>query len=159
MLELTRIRKWLVIILITGCSSGAVADSQGVSLPQLPAAKGEQCVEPTDVMRRNHYEFILHQRDETMHKGIRSSKYSLTDCIDCHVLPDENKHYLTHQDSEHFCVSCHEYAAVKIDCFQCHSSKPVTPADTSKDTGASSNRALLKSKLAQMHNLPLQLNK
>jgi hypothetical protein len=23
-----------------------------------------------------------------------------------------------------FCVSCHAYAAVKIDCFECHASKP-----------------------------------
>jgi hypothetical protein len=25
---------------------------------------------------------------------------------------------------DHFCQSCHNYAAVKIDCFECHSSKP-----------------------------------
>ena len=23
-----------------------------------------------------------------------------------------------------FCLSCHSYAAVKIDCFECHSGKP-----------------------------------
>jgi hypothetical protein len=23
-----------------------------------------------------------------------------------------------------FCVACHQYAAVKIDCFECHTGKP-----------------------------------
>ena len=29
--------------------------------------------------------FILHQRDETVHRGIRTTKYSLRGCIDCHA--------------------------------------------------------------------------
>ena len=41
--------------------SGAAAD--GHLMPPLPEAKGEQCVEPTEVMRRRHAQFILHQRD------------------------------------------------------------------------------------------------
>jgi hypothetical protein len=27
-----------------------------------------------------------------------------------------------------FCVSCHTYAAVRIDCFECHASKAVAQA-------------------------------
>ena len=55
-----------------------------------PEGEGVECVEEEDVMRRDHMNFILHQRDETMHQGIRTSKYSFAECIDCHVEPDEN---------------------------------------------------------------------
>ena len=49
------------------------------------AAQLESCVEPTEFMRRNHMEVIKHQRDETVHNGIRSTKHSLAGCIECHV--------------------------------------------------------------------------
>ena len=48
------------------------------------AADEKSCVEPTDFMRRNHMEVIKHQRDETVHGGIRSTKHSLAGCIACH---------------------------------------------------------------------------
>ena len=38
-------------------------------------------------MRRNHMELIKHQRDATVHDGIRGTKHSLAGCIDCHVVP------------------------------------------------------------------------
>ncbi len=100
-------------------STGLLA---GSLIPDLPPAKpgANQCVEPTDVMRKKHYSFILHQRDETMHKGIRTTKYSLNECIACHVQPREDGSYPKHSDSDHFCNTCHEYAAVSVDCFQCH---------------------------------------
>lgn len=81
------------------------------------------CVEPTDEMRANHMEYILDQRDATMHEGIRTKQYSLVQCINCHVsdAPDAPRY-----DSEkHFCNSCHTYASVSIDCFQCHADRPV----------------------------------
>ena len=40
-------------------------------------------------MRERHWEFILHQRDETVHKGIRTTRHSLKNCLECHVQPDE----------------------------------------------------------------------
>ena len=48
-------------------------------------AQGDKCVEPTDEMRRNHMNLLLHQRDQTMHKGIRTVKHSLKNCVDCHA--------------------------------------------------------------------------
>ena len=36
-----------------------------------------------------------------------------------------------------FCVSCHSYAAVKIDCFECHASKPRTAPPAPRAAGAS----------------------
>ena len=81
------------------------------------------CVEPTDEMRANHMEYILDQRDATVHEGIRTKQYSLVECINCHVsdAPDAPRY-----DSEkHFCNSCHTFASVSIDCFQCHADRPV----------------------------------
>ena len=98
----------------------------GTPLPIIhePEGEGVKCVEPEEVMRRDHMNFILHQRDETMHKGIRTSKYSLAECIDCHVQPDDNGNIASVDSKEHFCNSCHEYAGVTIDCFECHADKP-----------------------------------
>lgn len=89
-----------------------------------PEGEGVECVEPEDVMRRDHMNFILHQRDETMHRGIRTSKYSFAECIDCHVQPDENGNIAGIETKDHFCNSCHEYSAVTIDCFECHADRP-----------------------------------
>lgn len=89
-----------------------------------PEGEGVECVHPEDEMRRNHMNYILHQRDETMHEGIRTEQHSLAKCIDCHIEPDENGHIANHDDEEHFCNSCHQYASVQIDCFECHADKP-----------------------------------
>ena len=103
-----------------------IAGLTGTPLPIIhePEGEGVECVEPEDVMRRDHMNFILHQRDETMHNGIRTSKYSFSECIDCHVQPDENGNIAGIESKEHFCSSCHEYAAVTIDCFECHADRP-----------------------------------
>ena len=100
-----------------------------VASPVIPKAKAKAneefgCVEPLDVMRKNHMEFILHQRDDTMYKGIRTSKYALAECINCHVVPDQNGNYASYNEEEHFCNACHTYAAVNIDCFGCHRDTP-----------------------------------
>ncbi len=92
-----------------------------VPLPaiQIDKAQGEKCVEPTEVMRRNHMNFILHQRDETMHRGIRTVKHSLRNCVNCHADPKTGS--VLGKDG--FCETCHSYAAVSIDCFGCHTPK------------------------------------
>jgi hypothetical protein len=103
-----------------------VTGSAETPLPVIhePEGEGVQCVEPEEVMRREHMNFILHQRDETMHRGIRTSKYSLAECIDCHVQPDESGNIASIDSEEHFCNSCHEYSGVTIDCFECHADRP-----------------------------------
>lgn len=107
-------------VLALSFSAPALAgDASRVEMPVLPKAKGEQCVEPTDVMRRNHMDYLQHHRDETMHKGIRTKKYSLKECLECHVPATTTK-----ATEEHFCKSCHMYAGVRPDCFQCHATKP-----------------------------------
>lgn len=102
----------------------------GPPLPDIPEAnerysETQGCVEPTDLMRKNHMEFILHKRDLTMREGVRSKQHSLQECINCHVPKQEaGKEPVRYGDPEHFCSSCHTYAAVKIDCFSCHRDTP-----------------------------------
>jgi len=110
---------FLILLLI----SPILAD---VPKPHIPeAVKGEQCVEETDYMRRNHMDLLMHRRDETMHKGIRTRKHSLQNCLTCHAVKDKQQNIISIKDERHFCRSCHAYAAVKIDCFDCHSSTPI----------------------------------
>ena len=87
--------------------------------PTVKITKGEQCVEPTEEMRRNHMQMILHQRDDTVHRGVRTSKHSLKNCIDCHADPVTDS--VLGKDG--FCESCHSFAAVSMDCFSCHTHK------------------------------------
>ncbi|HHO69340.1 MAG TPA: hypothetical protein ENK12_09935 [Gammaproteobacteria bacterium] len=94
-------------------------------IPERHFSEELECVQPEDEMRRNHMKYILHQRDETMHKGIRTRRYSLEECINCHAVKDDNGEYVRIEDSRHFCATCHTYAAVDIDCFQCHADVPV----------------------------------
>ena len=86
--------------------------------------KAEQCVESEEIMRRDHMEFIKHQRDETMRDGVRTGKYSLKGCIDCHAINGDDGKPVTVSNPKHFCAGCHRAAAVKLDCFECHRSTP-----------------------------------
>ena len=89
-----------------------------------PSDESLKCIQPEDEMRRNHMNYILHQRDITMHEGIRTETDSLAKCIDCHVEPNEKGEIAGIDSKEHFCNSCHQYASVQIDCFQCHADRP-----------------------------------
>ena len=108
----------------------------GSLLPVIPKANAEQCVGPTQDMRINHMDYILHQRDETVHDGIRTKKHALKECINCHVVAKDDGSYPSVKTSEHFCATCHKYAAVSIDCFQCHSDKPELAANKAADTAS-----------------------
>jgi len=120
--HMQRQRQWRAFVVLMLFSLLAFA---GAPKPDIPEAiKGKQCVEETSFMRKNHMELLLHQRDDTVHLGIRTKKHSLKNCFTCHVVKDANNKPVSVQDPRHFCRECHDYAAVKIDCFQCHSSVP-----------------------------------
>ena len=68
---------------------------------------------------------LKHQRDETVHNGIRTKRYSLTGCIECHA---SRKTGSVIGSDQNFCQGCHSYAAVALDCFDCHASKPGSKA-------------------------------
>jgi len=92
--------------------------------PVIPKGKGEQCVAETDFMRRNHMDLIIHQRDETVIRGIRDEPFSLVECVDCHTRRDENDVFVRIDAEGEFCASCHAFVAAKIDCFGCHAAIP-----------------------------------
>ena len=116
-----------ILLIFTGLimlfPAQGIADTPFPSIHE-PEGEGVKCVEDEDEMRRNHMNYILHQRDKTVHEGIRTEKYSLANCIDCHVQPDDMGEVPTHNDKEHFCTACHQYASVQIDCFECHADRP-----------------------------------
>lgn len=100
------------------------------------AAELSSCVEPTERMRRMHYEFIKHQRISTVHQGIRGSKYSLAGCVDCHISYGADHKPRPINRPDQFCGACHAYAAVDLNCFDCHASIPNKP-----DLGAEAQAA------------------
>ena len=111
----------LLALAAVACVAAASAEEPKgrVPVPNVVIHKGEQCVEPTEDMRRNHMKYILHQRDDTVHQGIRTSKHSLKNCVNCHADPQTGS--VLGKDG--FCQACHTYAAVKMDCFGCHTHK------------------------------------
>jgi hypothetical protein len=145
----------LIGLFLIVISTTSIADGSKV-----PPPKGDQCVEDPAWMRSNHFETVLHQRDETVLRGIRTQKHSLKNCIDCHVAPNESGEYARYSNSEeHFCASCHAYAAVSIDCFQCHADRPesavreaikhhvVNGTNPHEDMKTSASELILKSSL------------
>lgn len=111
----------LALALVAG--SLAQAESR-VPLPSVTKGKGEKCVEPVADMRRYHMTYLLHQRDDTMRRGIRTEKYSLKECVECHAKRDKTGEFVSINAPGQFCQSCHRYASVRIDCFECHAAKP-----------------------------------
>lgn len=93
--------------------------------------KAAQCVEPTEDIRKNHMAYLMQHRDATMLEGIRTKQHSLVECINCHVAPTRaDGSAVRYEDKDHFCASCHTYAGVKIDCFQCHADRPDLASQT-----------------------------
>ncbi len=127
-------RAWLTSLALAlalfGAGAGATwaVDGSGEAgrtpVPHPPKGRGEHCVADTEFMRRNHMTMLLHQRGETVHLGERGMKYSLAACIDCHAVRGADGVAVTYADPRHFCRSCHDYAAVSVDCFECHASRP-----------------------------------
>ena len=114
-----------VLLSLLLLSPGTVAAEGSTLLPLIPpATAGERCVEPTDVMRREHMRFLTHQRDDTVHAGIRGAKHSLVGCIDCHAQTDSQGAAIPVNAKGQFCESCHGFAAVSVDCFECHATVP-----------------------------------
>lgn len=100
-------------------SGQAVQAGDGVPKPAIKIATEGNCIAPTDEMRRNHMDMLKHQRDRTLRQGIRGEKASLNECINCHA----SKTTGSVLGPGGFCQECHNYAAVKPDCWECHQPK------------------------------------
>ena len=134
-----------LILLVTTMVLSGCGDSAPKLRLETAKAKSESCVEPSQIMRTNHMDFIKHQRDETMYKGIRTQKHSFKACINCHVPAEKDGKPVNYLDDEHnlnpehFCATCHAYVGVKLDCFECHSDNPAgaAPVDANHAAGGS----------------------
>lgn len=115
----------LLMALCLGLSAGlsAVHADQGIE-GTAKADKLDACVQPTAFMRRKHFELILHQRDITVHQGVRDTDNSLAGCVDCHVRMDAQGDHVPVNSSGEFCAACHEYTGATLDCFSCHATTP-----------------------------------
>jgi predicted CXXCH cytochrome family protein len=120
--------------LMVAADAGASSFGQVVIPSPSKPADAANCVEPVAVMRRDHMKYLLHQRDETVLDGERGKKYSLVGCIDCHNPANANEEIVRYEDPQHFCASCHTYASVKIDCFECHADRGLSSSQQSKLT-------------------------
>lgn len=118
----------LILMAVIGLGSAGVASGQEnaasdtksrVPMPRPKTPEGKECVAPVDDIRKHHANYLSHQRDETMRRGIRTKKFSLKNCVDCHADP-VTKSVL---GKDGFCESCHTYTATTIDCFSCHTDK------------------------------------
>jgi hypothetical protein len=85
--------------------------------PEIQQLKEKLCVEPAPYMRANHMRLLKTWRDSVVRDGNRSYKaadgkeydISLTKtCLECHSNKAE------------FCDRCHNYAAAKPKCWNCH---------------------------------------
>ncbi len=95
-----------------GIALGTRPDAPPLAKSRVPIA----CVAPPDEMRASHMKLLAEWRDLVVRQGVRrvtmpdarTWKVSLSGtCLDCH-------------EKAKFCDRCHEYAAVKPDCWSCH---------------------------------------
>ena len=119
-----------------GLLNAADRESSGFGQIAIPdpvkPADAEQCVEPVEVMRRDHMKFLMHQRDDAVIDGKRDSKYSLVGCMNCHNPASASGEVIRYEDPRHFCADCHTYASVKIDCFECHADRGLEQVEQSR---------------------------
>ncbi len=133
MRAITKLAVPALVAVVAGLADAQpVATAGRVTVPVVPEARSrvsetQGCVEPTEVMRKDHMTFLWHQRDRTVREGIRTKRYSLAGCVDCHVSTDRSGKPIPIDAPGQFCQSCHAYVGVQMDCFQCHVTTPVAP--------------------------------
>ncbi|MDR3437122.1 respiratory nitrate reductase subunit gamma [Telmatospirillum sp.] len=79
--------------------------------------------DPT-VMIRNHPNFLMHKQTAVIYDGVRKTDETIERCVSCHVKKDASGQPVDFENPKHFCTACHTKAAVTMDCFECHNSKP-----------------------------------
>ena len=104
------------VLAIAGFADAGETWAGRVATPAFKIEKDGACVAPIAEMRRDHMNMLLHQRDRTMRQGLREPRFSLRNCIECHASRETGS--VLGKDG--FCSSCHAYASVSIDCFECH---------------------------------------
>ena len=116
----------LVALLVALAALTDVFDApadEGVPMPVIVRGQGDSCVEDTEFMRRNHMTLLQHEHGEPRSKDTPSEGYTVKECVDCHAVMGPKGRPVTADSPDHFCRTCHDYVAVKIDCFDCHRSR------------------------------------
>ncbi|MCX7945405.1 MAG: hypothetical protein N2557_00300 [Hydrogenophilus sp.] len=106
-------RRWFLAAAAAAMVSGAAA---GPPRPQVYPERGP-CLAEAEQMRREHHVLLKHQRRESVREGVRDAKVDFNRCVACHASPVTQSVAAASSD---FCVGCHAYAAVRVDCFNCH---------------------------------------
>jgi len=124
----------LGLALLAGfCAVGARGEEPGrTPKPTIVIESQQHCIASPETMRREHPDMLRHQRVRTVRLGERGTQVSLNACIGCHA--DRKTGSVIGSDHA-FCQGCHRYAAVHIDCFDCHQSS-VRPAPARVTLGA-----------------------
>jgi len=117
-------RVLLVLALVAGGVGHGEAQERSSLLPDIPKATGEPHPEGNEFWRKNHMNLLRHDRDLTVRFGEREIEASLKGCVTCHAATDDAGQIVTYKSEQNFCRVCHDYVAVKIDCFMCHRSTP-----------------------------------
>ena len=104
------------VLVVAGFADAGEKRARRAAAPAVKIERGEACVAPTEEMRRDHMKMLFHQRDRTLRQGLREPRFSLKNCVDCHASRETGS--VLGKDG--FCSSCHTYASVSIDCFECH---------------------------------------
>ena len=105
-------------------SSAPNSSAPVASAPVIPRGQGEHCIADRDTMRRNHMRMLLSYRHQVVRQGVHQSQHGIEDCVSCHAVKGEDGGPVGIDSPKHFCRVCHDYAAVRIDCFECHPSRP-----------------------------------
>lgn len=121
-----------IALLVFTASINSVHASQDTLGPKITIqeSSGDKCILSPEEMRRQHPDMLKHDRIATLRQGVRAKADggkldgSLKQCVNCHAVKDDSNNYVRIDNEQHFCVSCHQYAAVSIDCFQCHRDIP-----------------------------------
>jgi hypothetical protein len=119
-----------------GASPALAAEGAASRVPKPVVAISAtgSCVEETQFMLRNHMELLKHHRDRTVREGVRTTQHSLANCVACHASRETGR---VTGSKDAFCESCHRFAAVTLDCFECHADRAPAgiAANTTQPTG------------------------
>jgi hypothetical protein len=124
---------WLMIAIFVCLLTDPTQSGERVSAPVINIPTNvESCIRPTEFMRRNHMHLLNHKRDKTVRQGIRTKDASLSACVDCHADKKADGSFIPVNAPGQFCSACHEYTAVKLDCFECHRTTPDLGLETTQ---------------------------
>ncbi len=142
----------MLLLFVAVAYTPAHAGEDRVRQPTFPKARErvsdtQECVAPTDIMRREHGDFLVQQRDKTVREGIRTKRFSLVGCVECHASTDKKGKPIPINAPGQFCQACHTYTSVSIDCFQCHAT---TPAETTSARSPPQRQTAEEARATQM---------